>query len=219
MGLDKKLRNLPEYRRLQSIKQKKMGNLSKQKRAGNYCCCVIYIAILVFFMALAAMLLLKTGAVKLPYLTDLFYNEPLPIRRVLAENNSDIAFKVEGTKVIYTIKEEQLSWLLEKEIPSDNFKLQAAVDPGFIEIFGHLKQPRVNFSFEALPRVTDGELQLEIKQFRVGQLTIPRFLVDYVYNRYLRDKMKRFNTMVSEISDIENIELQEKKVIIFTKLK
>jgi hypothetical protein len=176
----------------------------KRKQSKKLLNCGTCLLLFVFFCLLLggclAYALAKSGLAVIPYLTKYYYREPEPSYLVntdkLSIGDKNLANliqkagqaealkqeKITDIKIKIELSEAQTTSFLREQIQNNSaFKgkidyIQAAILADSLELFIKLKEPKIFLTFNVLPKVKNNKLDLELKNFKIGNLKMPRFI-------------------------------------------
>jgi uncharacterized protein YpmS len=216
------------------ISQLKKGLKRKENKKIFSCsnCLVFLLLIILAFSFLGAYLLAKSGFKKVPYFTEQFYQEPDPTYLVVVDNISevdkDILARFENLvkqeavaqqkgsdlRVQLDLSEEILTANLRDKIKEKNSLAekieyaQIAVLSDNLELFMESKEPsNLIMTLNIKPTIEAGKIDLEIVNFKIGDLTLPNFIGNISFALAAEKSLNSFLNIVPKYGKIENISL------------
>ena len=222
--------------------QKEMERLKKdlkhkQSRKFFNCgtCLVIIVLFILTLFGFGAYVLAKSGIRQIPVFTAYFYHQPQPVYPVkgqgidenkiisrLASVASAEALKQRKTKdvtVNFDLSENEISGLLNNQLAkSEKLKTeielwQIAVKPDFIEFFMKSKNPKnLIVTLHARPEVTDGNLKFKVISFKIGDLSLPKFIGSILIENMGSNVVNSLLNSVSALGQIKAVNLAQGKI-------
>lgn len=234
-GADLKSRNLkdlPQYKRLQKIKAKKLKreyarkkgprNYKKRSRPSKSCLCLIYLILIIVFLIVILTVVAKTGMVDIPVISEAFYTQPVPTRKVKPTDEipdflKNLDLDSLNENIVLEITENQLTALL--LITKSSFEnvtieeFQTAILEDEIEIFSHLSTPvDAYLVLNVKPKVEDNKIQIQVNKIKLGDLPLPAKVAEVALNRLISSATDRFEDIIDEFGSVENIDIQSQKI-------
>lgn len=218
------------------IREEVVSEMKKKKRGKFFGCCFLKLFILVLILAAATALLARTGLFDIPVFSKIFYQEPTPEREVAANTAEEKSFEnLLAQKIAEQLKtgknlstdgeapvaleftEEELTGFLKIAETEENYpftQAQISITPEAIEIFGQLKKFNQTFLTVTLkPEIKDGDLEIIIKKIRIGNLSLPPAVGNFLTDKILKDQLDPVKKIILENGNLENVELTEGKII------
>ncbi len=223
------------------ISRMKKGLKRKQNKKLFSCSgCLILVLIIILLIGLAgAYVLAKSGLKEVPFFTDNFYQEPEPVRLVEADNvneaDKDILNRLEKAvsqeavgqqqindlTVSLDLSEEVLTAVLrdkikEKESLAEKIKyVQIAVLPDNLEVFIENKDPsNAVITLNIKPTIKEGKTDLEIVNFKIGDLTLPNFIGNISFGFIAEKSLNSFLNVTAKYGQIQDINLTNGSLIL-----
>lgn len=169
----------------------------------------------------AGAILAKTGLVKIPLLSEVFYSPLAPSRRLAVDerqiSGAAIDWQNSAGKGELVISETQATALLNQFIRERQLNiagLQAVFLPEQAEIYFQLRQPAAAVKILLQPRLEGGKFALTLKQINLGQLSLPAFIFNLGAKTVLQDKIKNFERIIQS-SPWQELRLRERELILF----
>lgn len=221
----------------EEVRGEVVKELKKRKRRKTLSCCLLGILFLLLILFLSFTAVAKTGLIEIPFFSKFFYKTPEPQRVVKvqqegAENLEEIfenkiksqveekmVLNQETQKVEVELEfvEEELTAALLRGIATGSLPLsraQIAVLPKEVEIFGKLSNPEVFLTINFQPKIQNGQIAVKITKFKLGNLSVPVFFLNFFIEKFLKDQMAQINEIVSKGGKLEEIRLEEGRVVI-----
>lgn len=113
------------------------------------------------------------------------------------------------------VKDEDINAILDsnqKRIPIEY--LEAETDQSGIVMKGFLQRIRSRIEFVILPKVVNNALLLEVKSVKIGKIKVPSWFGGQVSSILTKELQKRLKAQ--NVTNIENIVLEQSKIIIYT---
>jgi len=200
---------------------------SLKRKLKKYCCC-LFLILLFFGLIVGLAALAKSGVVQIPGFSSWFYQLPKPEHFVkLAESDLvSLQSSLNSTSAAGSLKleltEQELTYLLQQllttgEQPYFAKNLQAVIngDKQIIEIFGLLLRPvKTNLTIDVSPQVVSGQLQFNVLQAKLGELSLPLGVVNSIVGSLVDTTQKDLATIVASFGEIKSIALSAGKIII-----
>jgi hypothetical protein len=218
------------------IEQLKKQLKHKQSKKFFNCgsCSVLLILIFLGLVIVAALILAKSGLWQIPFLTNYFYREPVPVYQVknLEFNDNDLIGRIKAAAVSEALKqkktanlavsfelnEEELSSLLRmqvqknKDLAGQVQYMQIALTPDSAQLFLHVNNPKgLIATVDFVPSLTEGKLNFQVKSFKVGNLELPRFFGTLFVENIGANTLNTLLTSLSLVGRIEEINLGDHK--------
>jgi uncharacterized protein YpmS len=203
-----------ETRTLASKKAAKKEKKSQKKNLRCCCggCLIVFIVLILFvFYILSA-----SGVAQIPLFSTVFFGDgPKPARQVEPSDKINEVFENKVTKAIIggsdrlALSEQELTGFL-----ANDKSLQEAnllVENDYAEFFAKLndkKFPNIYITIRFNPTVKDSNLKLNIKSLRVGKVSFPAFIADYIISSGLK------NYQLPNMKHIDNLSLEDNSLII-----
>ncbi len=216
-------------------KLKKRLKRKRNKKLLSCSSCLVF-AFLVFLILsfFAAYVLAKSGLKDIYFLTDKFYQKPEPSYLVeiieLPEEQKDILSflkaelvkkasnqqKLADFKVNLELSDAQLTAIIRDKIQQNqdlNKKIdyiQLAVLPDNLELFLKTKEPKDLFiTLDVLPVFENGEINLEIINFKLGDLQLPKFIGNITFAYFTEKGLNNILSLLERYGRIEKINLYQ----------
>jgi|GEM_PF-2677471 len=218
------------------IKKQVVVDIKKQARRRKlfrYGSCLLLILFIVLFIAFICMWAIAlSGLYEIPVLSKMLFKTPAPIHEVEIRDDIEEVDLLEhleseinelvptGSPGELTITEASVSldeyvltafiWQRLNELPDyEIIHAQVAVEPQGMEIFIHGKKNERPFylTVMTMPKVVDGNLELEITSARLGNLRIPSALISTVLNTLLANILDILQLPIIGFVSLDNIEL------------
>ncbi len=219
---------------LEELEPQRVKRNRKQKRSFRsrlkLTCCLLFLFILIFFLVIFSAALAKSGLVEIPFFSRVFYQIPKPSREVkiteddLANFTQGLKIEARGESSHLEITDKELTFILRQLLAtgSDAYfaqNLQAVITAQNVEIFGLLLKPlKANITLKIRPYLSDGQIDFEIEEVSVGDLSVPNSLLEWLTGSLLIDKLKELNQKVSNIGELETLQLFAGKIVVIGKL-
>ncbi len=218
------------------LREEVVSEIKKKKRGKFFGCCFLKFFIIVLILAASIALLAKTGLFDIPVFSKIFYQAPAPEREVAANTAEEKSFEnllaqkldqelrsgknlAAGGEIPVTLEftEEELTGFLKTAETGEDYpftEAQISITPQAIEIFGQLKEFNQTFLTVALrPEIKNGELEIIFQKIRIGNLSLPPAIGNFLTDKLLKDQLDSVKKLISENGNLENIELTEGKII------
>ncbi|MBD3359364.1 MAG: hypothetical protein GF365_01485 [Candidatus Buchananbacteria bacterium] len=223
------------------ISRMKKGLKRKQNKKMFGCsgCLILFLIIILAISLIGAYVLAKSGLKEVPFLTANFYHEPEPARLVEADNVSeadkDILARLEKSVSQELVAQQQINELtvsldLSEEVLSavlrDKIKekaslaekieyAQIAILPDNLEVFIENKDPsNLIITLNIKPTIKDGKADLEIVNFKIGDLTLPNFIGNISFGFIAEKSLNNFLNVTAKYGQIQNINLMNGNLIL-----
>jgi len=224
-----------EVKELQSeIDKLKKGLKRKQSKKLLSCsnCLIGLIFVVIIIVLLSAYVLAKSGLKEVPFFTERFYQEPEPTYLVdsskITESDKDLLqtftdiVKAESLKqqklgdfnVNLKISDDQLTAIVRDKVKAQeslNEKIdyiQVAVLPENLELFSKNKEPsKVIVVLKLKPVVKNGEIDLKVISFKVGDLKLPRFIGNFFFAYLTERSVNKVLGLYEKYGQVESLEL------------
>lgn len=194
-------------------------------------CCLLFLIIILFFSITVVAAIAKTGIIEIPVFSKIFYKIPEPNRNVeiddfqaMASKSLNVAFDIEQGLINLELTEEELTFILRQALsgkPDSYFSknFQVTISDGQIELFGLLLKPvSANLMLKIKPYLVGGELGYDITAAKIGSLTVPANLANWMLNRLTKTKDREIDLQKNGIT-LTNIELEEGKIKLAAEVK
>ena len=222
----------------EEIRGELIAETKRKKRKKIFACCLLELAAIIFIFGGATIAIAKTGVVTIPLFSKIFYQPPTPQRIVTVTPEETNTFEKEITgkfeqqvksqikpgvtgqkiEVNFELTEKDLTAFLKSAELSSGSPLrnvQASVTPEAIEIFGQLEELNRTFLTVALkPEVSENNLKIKITKIRLGTLSLPAVLGNFLVEKFLDNQIKSAEDALAKIGKLENIILSDGKVTI-----
>jgi len=217
---------------IQSLKKSlKRKQNRKILSCGN--CLAVFIIIILILGFIAAYWLALSGLVNVPFLSARYYKEIKPTYQVAIDESikeSDILnnFKqvisqeslkqksIENLKVNFVLSDKQLTALIKDKIKAnEDFNksieyAQVAVLPDNVEIFLKMKDPsKLIITLNILPKIKDNKLNLEVIQFKIGALKLPKFIGNITVVFIGEKSLNQVLNLLEKNGQIQNIKIEK----------
>ena len=215
---------IPEPVRFKKQKKKKKFKI-------KFACCGLVVFLFLSFFLTSAAIVAKTGAFEIPILSAVFYKFPEPVRIVKLDGDEEINdfsatadLNSQSGLLSFEITEQQLTSFLKAALASSGdgrfaANIQGAITNDGLEIFGLLLKPlRCNVILNIWPHVQDSRIELDIESAKIGDLSLPPFLLTLVVDTVLKDIKHQLYNMTDNFGEIQDLELLAGKIIINKKL-
>jgi hypothetical protein len=182
------------------IQQLKKQLKRKQSKKFFNCasCSVILILVFVGLGAVVSAVMAKSGLWQLPFFSDYFYHAPEAVYRVndvqftendllnrlqkLAAAEALKQGKIGNISINFELSEGELTALLRgqaaknQELAQKIEFWQIAVSTDSAQFFLKAKSPKnLILTLDFMPSIADGKLNLDVKNFKIGDLSLPKF--------------------------------------------
>lgn len=186
-------------------------------------CLMFVIIFLMVFIFIFVLLVVKTGAARVPILSKAFYQKPQPTRVISIEPG----YKEEGgvfsdkTTFILKIPEKSLTFTLREEFinksPNAFFRpdIQIVITPNELEFYSSLVKPSdMAIIFGIKPEISNEKIDFKITKLRIGSLNIHPNIADFVIRKILGRKVtpnlqKNIMEKLNMLADINSFEMSE----------
>lgn len=219
------------------IQQLKKQLKHKQSKKFLNCtsCSVILILVFIVLGAVLALVMAKSGLWQLPFFSDYFYHAPQPVYQVadssfseadllsrLRQNATNEALKQKKSSNLslsLDLTESELTALLlvqakkNPELAQNIESGQIALTPTSAQLFLKAKSPKnLIVTLDFVPEIKDNKLNLAVKDFKVGNLSLPGFLGELLVENMLSDTLNTLLSSMSLLGKLESITLAEHKL-------
>ncbi len=211
----------------------------KSKQSKKFLSCrnlmFFLLAVGLCFLIFTAYLVAKSGIATVPVLTGLVYHEPKPVYEVRTINFSDkdllekikplaqnevLKQKTTNNLLISVpLTEEEATGLLNFALKSNSQTAekiefwQLAIMPESLELFAKTKQPKDwIFTLNFTPGIENKNLSLVANSFKIGDLTLPRFLSSFFISNLGVGVLNSLIDSSANIGEIQEISLADKQL-------
>jgi hypothetical protein len=223
------------------LEKLKKGLKRKQnKRILSCTSCFLFFLFLVLVAAgFCSYVLAKSGIMTIPYLSERIFQEPRPayivqagslsmqekdilsiLKNKLTESVSNIN-DVLNSKITLQLSDVQLSAMFKDQVSqNESLKsyidyLQVAVLPQNLELFIKLKKPKNTILvLEIVPRVNNQKINLQVKSFKIGNLSMPGFIGQALIATFGAKILNMIIAPFSSFGQLQQIRLDYGKVLI-----
>lgn len=217
---------------IQSLKKSlKRKQNRKILSCGN--CLIVFIVIILILGFLTAYGLALSGLVTVPFFSARYYKEAKPTYQVVIDESikeSDILnnFKqvvyqeslkqksIENLKVNFVLTDKQLTALIKDKIKANedlNKSIesgQVAVLPDNVEVFLKMKDlSRAIFTLNLLPKIINNKLDLEVIEFKIGALRLPKFIGNMTVVFIGEKSLNQVLNLLEKNGQIQNIKIEQ----------
>ncbi len=230
------LREKSEKEKLkEELREEVVKELKRKKRRRVLSCCFLEILFVLLILFLGTATVAKTGLFEIPFFSKIFYKQPEPLRVItpqqkrvenlneLFENKikSQVKEKIspgeENQKVEIELEftEEELTASLLRGIEVGSLplsKAQIAISQKEIEIFGRFIKPEIFFTVRFQPKIQNGQITVKLTKIKLGNLSVPVFLSNILFERVLKDKLNQINEIIGKEGRLEEIRLENSKI-------
>lgn len=222
----------------EEIRGEVISEMKKKKHKKIFTCCFLKLLIVILILGGIATIVAKTGIVDIPVFSKLFYKTPTPERIVSANIDKEKSFEnilaqkleqqiesgkkseTDGQKIEIALDftEEELTGFLKNAEATENFPFsysQISISPDGLEVFGQLKELNKTFLTIILkPEVTEGNLKISFKEIKIGNLSLPPAIGNFLVDKFLKDQINSTQETISKNGKLENIELADGKIVL-----
>ncbi|MBN1778947.1 MAG: hypothetical protein JW816_01885 [Candidatus Buchananbacteria bacterium] len=182
-------------------------------------CCVFVVLIFIGLLLVGLAALAKSGLVKIPIFSDIFYQLPTAEKNVKIDpadlNNLQINQNLSqtGDGLTLTISDEQLTYLLRQTLATGQDPyfadgVQATIDSEKIEIFGSLLKPiKTDLTVDLVPTLVDNQVKFDIKSVQVGNLGLPSSTINQLFGGLLDSLISDFSQLINDYGSVQSISL------------
>jgi len=234
------LREKSEKEKLkEEIRDGVLKEMQRKKRGKILTCCILVLLLTIFFSSLIAAAIAKTGLVDVPIFSKILSKTPAPRRIVTVTPGETENFETAVTQKLKSQVEPRIKpngtgqkipvrlEFTEKELTLFLKDIEAQQEEPFmknaqitvaedaIEIFGEMQQPKKIFLTLGLrPELKNGDLTVALTKIKLGTLSLPVSLSNFWVNKFLNDKLKTVGETISKVGKIENISLEDGKIVL-----
>lgn len=232
------LREKSEKEKLkEELREEVLKEIKIKKRRKTLSCCFLELLGLLLVLSLGAAAVARTGLIEIPLFSKVFYKPPEPSRIVtvlpgeiknleeIFENKikSQVEEKIipgkETQKVELELEftEKELTAVILQGIKTGFLPFstaQVAITPKEIEIFGQLSGSKIFFTIRFKPEIQNGQIVIKLTKFKLGNLSVPSLLSNLLVEKILKDKLQQINEFIGKGGKLQEIRLEEGKVII-----
>lgn len=172
-----------DIEKLKSLRAKRKRRVKKKSLKSG--CCLLFLLSLIFFLVIITAIVAKTGLIKIPFFSSVFYRLPQPTRQIdlndlnNLESKGKIGYRVKDKLLTIELTEEELTAALRQKFtgqPDSYFakNLQVVILDEQVEIFGLLLKPVLtNLTVCFRPYLTNDKLDFEVTKVKIGDLAPP----------------------------------------------
>jgi uncharacterized protein YpmS len=221
----------------EELREEVLKEIKRKKRRKTLSCCLLELSALLLILFLGFAAVAKAGLVEIPFFSKVFYKPPEPSRivTVLPGEIKNLE-KIFEDKIKTQVEEKMIpgkeTQKVDVELEFTEKELTAAmldgINSGFlpfstaqiavtskeIEIFGQLSGSKIFFTISFKPEIENDQLVIKLTKFKLGNLPLPSSLANLLVEKILKDKMQQINEFVGKGGKLQEIRLEEGKVII-----
>ena len=198
-------------------------------------CAVLLIIIFVALGAVFASIMAKSGLWQLPFFTDYFYRQPEPVHLVKDSNFTEndlvnrlqqialaeakIQGKVSNLSINFEISEEELTAFLRNQVKKNEALAkkiefwQIAIEADSAQLFLKANSSKnLILILDFIPSIKDGKLSLGVKNFKIGNLTLPKFFGNLLVENIGANTFNSLLNSFGSIGKIEQVVLADHKI-------
>lgn len=221
----------------EEIRGEVISEMKKKKHKKFFTCCFLKLLIVILILGGIAATVARTGIIDIPVFSKLFYKTPTPERVVsvdVEEKNFEniLSQKIEQqiklnkiseadtqkVEVTLDFTEEELTSFLKGAEGTENFPFadsQISISPDGLEIFGQLKELNETFLTVVLkPEVTDGDFKISFKEIKIGNLSLPPVIGNFLVDKFLKDRIDSIKQTISKNGNLKSIDLSDGKILL-----
>jgi len=221
----------------EEIRGEVVSEMKKKKHKKFFTCCLLELIIVILILGGITAMVAKTGLVEIPVFSKLFYSAPSP-EKIVSTNSAEgknfedilgqkLEQQIESGKksetdsqkveVALEFTEEELTGFLKDMEAAENYPFsdsQVSISADGIEIFGQLKELNKTFLTVVLkPEVTDNNLKISFTKIKVGNLSLPDALGNFLVDSLLKDQIKSAQETISQNGKLESIDFSDGKIV------
>lgn len=220
---------------LERTKEQLSSEIKRETRKSHpiLTCLIIVVAVLFVFGGWATSLVAKTGLWEIPVFTNLFYEPPVPTRVVVASGSLNEALTQELTDLVnqrvqeaggpdidrdlsLDIQESLMTAAVQTSLTSgplggSGSQIAAIKDQG-LEAFLPFTESELNTALviQLMPRVDqEGSLQVDVNEFRLGQLKAPTWLVNLILRRPITLATWELEREIAKYAELSSVAVYE----------
>jgi len=203
----------------------------RKKPSFKKSCFLILVVILLFFLITSVAVLARTGIAEIPFFSAIFYQTPKPTRVIeiedsgeMAQKSPNITLNLEKGLVNFELTEQDLTFILRQSLTGqkDSYfaqNLQLVITNQQIELFGLLLRPvSANLTLNIKPFLTAGKLSYAVVGAKIGDLSVPAGLANWVLDKFIKDKDKQIGLNENDFQ-FTALELKEGKLDLEVKIE
>lgn len=222
----------------EEIREEVITEMKRKKRRKTLTCCFLELLSVVLVLSLIATAVAKTGLVKVPLFSKIFYKTSAPQKVVTVTSEeiknfeTDITEKLKSqvksqikpgapsqkVEVNFEFTEKELTSFLknleaQKTSPLGN--AQVSVTKEAIEIFGEMEEPsKTSLTVAFKPEIKDDKLIIVLKKIKLGALPLPSSLGNFLVDKFLSSQLRAAGEAISKTGKLESIALEEGKIVL-----
>ncbi|MFA5358301.1 MAG: hypothetical protein WC310_00585 [Patescibacteria group bacterium] len=198
-----------DSKELQKMIREEAGSLRPKviKKRPFFGCCNCFGLVVVIVLVVAgygAAATAKTGLIKIPVFSDIFYKQPQPVRAieivsgltsvpvnslVSGQANKDLIFKENDLSAILNNSLQELN-KQQNNLFFDS--AQVAIEEDRIEVFVKIQKPKeIYLTIDFLPQVEAGKPKLKIKDLKIGVLKIPTSISSVFFDQKINEEVEK----------------------------
>lgn len=221
----------------EEIRGEVISEMKTKKRKKFFTCCFLKLLIVILVLGGITAIVAKTGMVDIPVFSKFFYKTPVPTQVISGETAGDKLFEdvlaqkieqqikseksiVDGQKVKITLDftEEELTGFLKDAQENEDFPFSASqisINPEGMEFFGQFKELNKTFLTVAIkPEVADGNFKISFEKIKIGNLSLPPAIGNFLINSFLKDQINSLQEIVSKNGKLDGVDLSDGKILL-----